>query len=481
MKFTAISKLIPGTRIGQKLPGITHGGKYDLGYPLSGDDILFLAEKGLTGVYTLEDAPAEILSYDLMYECISALKKTDLNSIIPLANRIVAELKSRPLFLDFKSIRAYDDYLLHHSICVAVYAVSIGMQLGMTDNHLQELALAGLLHDIGLFLSDQTILSKKGTLNAEEYDQVKKHPQKGCEFIKNDRRISAAVQEAVFHHHENINGSGYPESQNEDTITPYSRILHIADVYDAIMSRRPYKKGMSNADAINYLIGGKMILFDEHIVDTFLEIAVPYPTGIEIRLSNDETGQVIGQTSDFHRPLIYQEEKQQIIDLTSHPSYQDVTVVNEVGYEHTPAKHSSSEGESNVSHASNSRLRKKIMIVDDIFVSIAYTKLALGDEYDVISCLGGAKAAILAKTERPDLILMDYEMPDLDGAAAAAEIHKLNLHIPIIFLTGKCDQETVRICGQSGAVDYILKPANSVYLRTRVALALQRMDGNTFV
>lgn len=480
MNFTAISKLKPGMRIGQTLPSISLTEKYTVGYSLSEEDILLLNEKGISGVYTLESPPTEILSYDLMCDCMTALKKTDLAAILPLAEQLVTEMKSRPVCLDFRSIRSYDEYLLHHSVCVAVYAVSIGIQLGMVDTQLRELALAGLLHDIGLLLSDQTILLKKEALSTEEYEQIKKHPQEGYEFVKRESRISTAVQDAILHHHENVNGTGYPETQNEDTITPYARILHVADVYDAIMSKRPYKKGMSSADALNYLIGGKMILFDERIVDKFLEIAVPYPTGIEVHLSNNESAQVIGQTSDSLRPVIYQEYKQQIINLETHPGYQEITIVNEADFIDIAKESVLSETATNTSLA-HSRTKKKIMIVDDIFVSIAYTKLALGEDYNIITCLGGSKAAAMAKAENPDLILMDYEMPDLDGAAAVAEIHKLDLHMPVIFLTGKCDKETVRICGQCGAADYILKPANPVYLRTRVAMALQNLDGNTFV
>lgn len=481
MKFTPISKLKPGMRVGQSLPGISQAEKYTIGYSLSEEDILILDEKGITGLYTLETPPAEILSSDLMCECISALKKADIDSILPLGAKIAAELKARPVCLDFRSIRSYDEYLLHHSICVAVYAVSIGIRMGMADNRLQELALAGLLHDIGLLVSDQSLLLKKEALTSEEYEQIKKHTQKGYDLIKDKIQVPSAVQDAVLHHHENMNGTGYPESQNEDTIAPYARIIHVADVYDAIMSKRPYKRGMSSADAINYLIGGKMILFDERIVDKFLEIAVPYPTGTELRLSNNETGQVIGQTSDTLRPLVYLESKGQIVNLATHPSYQDITVTGEVEFENSPREAGVPEtGEKNLLTGHN-RARKKVMIVDDIFVSIAYTKVALGTEYDVVTCLGGSKAAAMAKAEKPDLILMDYEMPDLDGASAVEEIHKLGLHMPVIFLTGKCDKETVRVCGQCGAADYILKPANPVYLRTRVAMALKSPDGNAYL
>jgi len=477
MNFTAISKLEPGMRVGQDLVGITHAENFTTGYILTENDILFLQENGITGIYTLEKSPAEILSRSLMNSCITALKKSDLNTLVSLAEQIVKELKARPICLDFKSIRSFDDYLFHHSICVAVYAVSIGIQMGMTDGQLYDLALAGLIHDIGLIRADQSLLAKKETLNPEEYEQLKQHPQESYDFIKTNNHIPATVQDAVLHHHENVNGTGYPGNQTEDTISLYSRILHIVDVYDAIMSKRPYKKGISSADAMNYLIGGKMILFDERIVDKFLEIIVPYPTGIEVRLSNNEIGRVIGQTTNKMRPVIYLKNKYKTINLAVSSSYQEITVINNVEYENDAKEAVASQK----NPVLGKQTKKKIMIVDDVFVSIAYTKLALGEDYDIITCLGGSKAVTMALTEKPDLILMDYEMPDLNGVTAVQEIHRLGLHMPIIFLTGKCDKETVRACGQCGAVDYILKPANPVYLQARVTMALLNIDGNTFV
>ena len=125
--------------------------------------------------------------------------------------------------------------------------------------------------------------------------------------------------------------------------------------------------------------------------------------------------------------------------------------------------------------------KQKILIVDDVFVSIAHTKRALGSDYQVITCLGGSKAVMTVKESTPDLILMDYEMPDMDGVTAVREIQKLGYQIPIVFLTGKCDKETVRVCSQCGAVDYILKPANPVYLRTRIEMILNHIDRDVFL
>lgn len=481
MKFTAIAKLQPGMMLGQSILGITRAEKYVVGTVLTDTDIKLLSDCGIFGVYIIENQHAEILSPDLLQRCLKAVKKTDLDAMPRLAEQLVEELTGRPVSLDFRSIRSYEDYLPHHSVCVAVYAVATGIQIGMGTAQLQSLALAGLLHDVGQTLQNHSVLAKKEQLSPEEYEQIKKHPQDGYDFLTKHGQISAIVREAILHHHENINGTGYPDQQNEDTISPLARILHVVDVYDAIMSKRPYKKGMSSAEAINYLIGGKMILFDERIVDKFLEIAVPYPTGCEVRLSNNEVGLVIAQNPDKLRPVLYIEAEHRTINLSADAAYQEVTIQSDIEYEGNPTEAISQEKSSGLSMIADGRKRKKIMIVDDVFVSIAYTKLSLGSDYDIVTCLGGSQALKMVKTEKPDLILMDYEMPDMDGVTAVNEIHKAGYQMPVIFLTGKCDKETVRKCGQCGAVDYILKPANPVYLRTRVDMALYHIDVNAFL
>lgn len=482
MKFLSTARLRPGMRIGQSIIGIEHAENYVIGYTLSEDDIVRLREAGVCGVYVLKNAPEDILSPDLMKSCIAALRRYDLETLSSLSEKIVEERKNQPSGLDFLSVRSYKDYLFHHSICVAVYAVALGMHLDMEDAQLNELALAGLLHDIGLMMADQTVLLKNEMLSQEEYEQVKKHPEQAYYFIRRDRRISQAVLDAVLLHHENVNGSGYPEEHNEDVITLYARILHVVDVYDAIMSKRPYKTGMSGEAAINYLIGGKMILFDERIVDKFLEIAVPYPTGSEVRLSSDEIAVVLEQTTSPGRPLVYIEDKKAVVDLSDCQEYREITIVSDMAHEDfTKTGVAGNSEENNADVARLGISRKKVMIVDDVFVSIASTKGALGDDYDIVTCLGGVRAVAMAKTERPDLILMDYEMPEMDGVMAMNEINKLGLKIPVIFLTGKCDKETVYACRQCGAVDYILKPANPVYLKARVNLALYSKSANALI
>lgn len=240
MRFTAISKLKPGMRVGQSIIGIPGAEKYVSGTILDATDIDFLDQKGLFGIYTMDKHPVEILSPKLMCECLEAINKVDINAMIRLSLDIANELSSRPVLLDFRSVRSYEDYLAHHSVCVAVYATIIGIKMGMTEVQLSALALAGLMHDIGYILLGQSFLLKKGTLSQEEYEQVKQHTKKGYDYVVSNDEIPDVVKEAILHHHENINGTGYPDAINANEISAFAKILHVADVYDAIMSKRPY-------------------------------------------------------------------------------------------------------------------------------------------------------------------------------------------------------------------------------------------------
>jgi len=481
MKFTSIQKLKPGMMLGQSILGITQAEKYIIGTVLTEKDIDFLGDKGIFGVYTMETKAPEILSPELMLRCLTAFQKKDIDTMLSLSEQIVIEVTARTEALDFRSIRSYEDYLPHHSICVAVYAVATGMRLGMTDAQLNNLALAGLLHDIGKTHLDSSILMKKETLTPEEYEQIKHHSEEGYTMLKPHPRIPTTVLEGILHHHENINGTGYPAGQTEISISPIARILHVVDVYDAIMSTRPYKRGMSGADAINYLIGGKMILFDARIVDAFLEVAIPYPTGCEVLLSNNQTALVVKQSKNTHRPFVFIDSEQSLIDLSLDNKYQDIIIVSDTDYERNLEKQAASAATTGEILTNPNHSKKKILIVDDVFVSIAHTKRALVPDYDVITCQDGAKAARMVATEKPDLVLMDYEMPNLNGISALQEIRKHGFQTPIVFLTGKCDKETVKTCLHYGAADYILKPANPVYLRARVEMILHNIDKNVFL
>lgn len=433
---------------------------------------------------------AEILTEELMEACLKAVRKADIDSILELAPEFVKELSSKGFSLDFKSIRTEDDYLAHHSVCVAIYAVAIAAKIDNDESFLCDVAVAGLLHDIGKQLLGLTALDKKDVLTKEEFDDIKSHPRIGCQFVAKEDRILPLVGAAILHHHENFNGTGYPIGLAGEEIPLLARILHVADVYDAIMSKKIYKKGMSNVDALTYINGGKLILFDEQIVGIFNGLAVLYPAGIDVMLSNGETGRVERQTTEKKRPVVLVSDGR-MVDLLNEPSYSEVTVVGDLAYLEIPegevgvksleAIGDKASSENTATPGASATKKTKIMIVDDVYMSIAHTKRALGENYEVVYCKSGREALMMVPTEKPDLILMDYEMIEMDGVATTNELRKRGHNMPVIFLTGKGDRDIVCQCIKCGAADYILKPANPVYLHVRVEKALVAAKGRAIV
>src|SRR5215472_10269152 len=139
-----------------------------------------------------------------------------------------------------------------HSGTLADYASRLGQNLGMTEEELEELRLGCLLHDIGNVAIPDRILLKPDRLNREETEIVRQHPATGeriCAPLKSLRRILPLIR----HHHERMNGSGYPDGLRGEEIPLPARILQIADVYDALMKDRPYRTALSSAVALEIL------------------------------------------------------------------------------------------------------------------------------------------------------------------------------------------------------------------------------------
>ena len=112
------------------------------------------------------------------------------------------------------------------------------------------LYLAALLHDIGKTCLPLEILNKPETLTEDEYEEVKRHPRYGYNMLKNNEEISSVTRNAIFSHHENEDGSGYPRNLTSDKIHKFAKIIHIADVYDALITKRVYKEAINPADAM---------------------------------------------------------------------------------------------------------------------------------------------------------------------------------------------------------------------------------------
>lgn len=170
-------------------------------------------------------------------------------------------------FLDHK-----DEYTRGHCERVTKYAVMLGQALEMGERDILNLELAALLHDIGKLAVPDEIINKEGRLTVQEYEIIKMHPAVGYELLK-DISFLEVSKKVLLQHHERIDGKGYPQGLNDPQINIMSKILSIADAYDAMTSSRPYRKeGLSKENAIGQLELSKGSQFDTEIVDVFIRL-----------------------------------------------------------------------------------------------------------------------------------------------------------------------------------------------------------------
>jgi HD-GYP domain-containing protein (c-di-GMP phosphodiesterase class II) len=226
-----------------------------------------------------------------------ALKSVQLNEKInieemrSMAKAIVNEviLNSRTL-VHLNDIRTHDDYTFSHSVNVCILATVLGLAMGYSETRLRELALGGLLHDLGKMIVPCEILNKPGKLTEDELVLVKRHSESGFEILRRQHDMPLLASHIAFQHHEKVDGSGYPRGLAKDEIHEYARIVAIADVYDALISDRSYRPGMLPHQAYEILHASANSHFDEDILEMFFRYIAIYPIGTMVQLNTGEIG-----------------------------------------------------------------------------------------------------------------------------------------------------------------------------------------------
>lgn len=157
-----------------------------------------------------------------------------------------------------------------HSYRVSELCQQMGIQLGMTEDKIRELEKVGLLHDIGKVAISDVVLEKPGSLTKEEFEEIKKHPEIGYRILGTINEMSQ-IAEYVLAHHERCDGTGYPKGLKSEEIPLVSKIIAIADAYDAMVSDRPYRKGLAEEVAISEIIKNAGSQFDQDLSKVFVE------------------------------------------------------------------------------------------------------------------------------------------------------------------------------------------------------------------
>ena len=168
----------------------------------------------------------------------------------------------------------------------------LAKQQGLSRKDIYEIGVAGLLHDVGKTRVPIDILNKPGRLDDKEFEVMKQHTVFGYRMVKDKPDFNEAISLAVLQHHEKINGRGYPLGANENQITPYAKILSVADIYDALVTERPYKQAFSQRDAVEMIMSMTGEL-DMSAMKSFLESMILYPVGSIVDLSNGEKAKVV--------------------------------------------------------------------------------------------------------------------------------------------------------------------------------------------
>lgn len=301
------------------------------GTVLTNEYITKLNKRGFIGVYIQDELSEdivinEIISPELRNKGVKALKTKNLDMARSVAIEIVDEILSSPVVtLEMVDLRNFDDCTYRHSVNVAVISTIVGINMGMNRFMLEELSIAAILHDIGKMLISSDIINKPGKLTDEEFDIIKEHPRLGYDFLSEKMDISARIRTSILSHHENEDGTGYPNGMTGKSIYVYAKVIHVADVFDALTSRRPYKQPFSRLEAAEYLMGACDRLFDRHVVVAFLRSVTIYPKGTVVTLSDGRVGMTISSGVNSLRPVVRLANKEEI-DLNDMNLYRNVTI-----------------------------------------------------------------------------------------------------------------------------------------------------------
>ena len=170
------------------------------------------------------------------------------------------------------AIDAKDEYTKEHSYRVASYAVAIARELGWKKRDVEGIYIAGLLHDIGKIIVDVKVIKKGQTLSAPEICEIRKHPQISYDILSKIKFPWKDIGTFVLHHHERLDGNGYPDSLKEAELSDGVKILALVDAFDAMTSNRPYRDKLPLEEAFHEVMRCKGTQFDSRITNTFFRV-----------------------------------------------------------------------------------------------------------------------------------------------------------------------------------------------------------------
>ncbi|MCM1157178.1 MAG: HD-GYP domain-containing protein [Bacteroidales bacterium] len=229
--------------------------------------------------------------------------------------------------VDITALKTSDEYTFKHSVDVATMSMIVAKKLEMSQQDIYNIGVAGLLHDMGKSKIPLEILNKPARLTDEEFEIMKQHSLYGYRILQEKEDFIQSIAIAVLQHHEKMNGKGYPMGVVADKITPYAKVLSVVDVYDALVTERPYKKAMSQRDAIEIIMSMTEEL-DIDVMRSFLGSVILYPVDSVVQLSNGEEACVVENHPEaVLRPTVVGLKSGTVYDLTNDLSCANILIM----------------------------------------------------------------------------------------------------------------------------------------------------------
>lgn len=234
-----------------------------------------------------------------MFEEARMGKAIDAEAVNTLVNEISSSVMRNPnTLISLARLKSADDYTYLHSVAVCALMVSLARQLNLSESDTREAAMGGLLHDLGKAFTPLEVLNKPGKLTDEEFLIMKAHPEDGHRVLVESMDVGEIPRDVCLHHHEKVDGSGYPHHLPREQISLFAKMGAVCDVYDAVTSNRPYRAGWDPAESICKMTEWSSNHFDRQIFFAFVKGIGIYPIGSLIRLSSGMLGVVLEQSTN---------------------------------------------------------------------------------------------------------------------------------------------------------------------------------------
>lgn len=232
-------------------------------------------------------------------------KQVDVASLDPLAERMVQSAFRNPHALSgISRIKTKDEYTFMHCVGVSALMVTFAREMDLPEQQIHDVAIGGLVHDIGKSLVPQNVLNKPDRLNQQEFAQMRDHVTFSRQLLQGLPGISQAALDVALLHHERMDGTGYPLGKGGATISLTGRMSAIVDVYDALTSVRVYKNAWEPTLAMKKLVEWSPDHFDDALVQRFVRCIGIYPVGATVALESGRVGIVIDQGEKLIEPVV---------------------------------------------------------------------------------------------------------------------------------------------------------------------------------